>query len=325
MSCTHCGLCLESCPTYTLWRLRARLTPRAHRVDRGCPGAGRLRHGRDGRRTSTRCLGCMACMTRLPGGGSVSRICLRRRRRRSNATSAPAAGAAAPPDRAHSDPSHGSARPARSAPRDPALHARRRLILAAVSDCCSAAPRAPSQNRIHRATRVGARGRGLRGDRTALPSTAAERRAPGRRRDHGLRRAQADDQRLRGGRWRRPASLPAPARCGAALKDYGRLLGTPEARAFSALAVDVHELLASAPRRAASGPLALRVAYHDACQLRHGQGISDAPRSLLSAHPGFELVELPAGRGRLLRRTGHLPRDVSPRRRRRWAAARRRP
>ena len=36
----------------------------------------------------------------------------------------------------------------------------------------------------------------------------------------------------------------------------------------------------------------LRVAYHDACHLAHGQKVRSAPRSLLSALPGVELVEL---------------------------------
>ncbi len=35
-----------------------------------------------------------------------------------------------------------------------------------------------------------------------------------------------------------------------------------------------------------------RATYHDACHLAHGQGIREAPRSLLRAIPGLELVEL---------------------------------
>jgi glycolate oxidase iron-sulfur subunit len=54
---------------------------------------------------------------------------------------------------------------------------------------------------------------------------------------------------------------------------------------------DVNELLVElgaprAPRR----PLALRVAYHDACHLAHAQGIRQQPRDLLSAIPGVEVV-----------------------------------
>ncbi|MGE0000951.1 MAG: (Fe-S)-binding protein [Fimbriimonadaceae bacterium] len=45
-------------------------------------------------------------------------------------------------------------------------------------------------------------------------------------------------------------------------------------------------LLASAP------PYGVRVAYMDACHLAHGQGVRSAPRKLLAAVPGLELVEL---------------------------------
>jgi glycolate oxidase iron-sulfur subunit len=37
----------------------------------------------------------------------------------------------------------------------------------------------------------------------------------------------------------------------------------------------------------------LRVAYHDPCHLRIGQGITEAPRRLLKALPGVELLETP--------------------------------
>ena len=44
---------------------------------------------------------------------------------------------------------------------------------------------------------------------------------------------------------------------------------------------------------AAPKPLNVRVTYHDACHLVHGQKISQQPRDLLRAIPGLELVELP--------------------------------
>jgi glycolate oxidase iron-sulfur subunit len=47
------------------------------------------------------------------------------------------------------------------------------------------------------------------------------------------------------------------------------------------------ELGPVAPR----GPLALRVAYHDACHLAHAQGVRAQPRSLLAGIPGVELAE----------------------------------
>ena len=82
------------------------------------------------------------------------------------------------------------------------------------------------------------------------------------------------------------------AGCGSAMKDYGDLLDTPSARAFSARVKDVTELLGSVPPRAPRGPVPLRVAYHDACHLAHAQGIRAQPRALLAAIPELELVEV---------------------------------
>jgi glycolate oxidase iron-sulfur subunit len=63
------------------------------------------------------------------------------------------------------------------------------------------------------------------------------------------------------------------AGCGAALKDYGRVLGTPEAEVFSARVQDVHEWLAPRlhllPEPAARFPAP--VAVQDPCHLRHVQ------------------------------------------------------
>jgi glycolate oxidase iron-sulfur subunit len=62
------------------------------------------------------------------------------------------------------------------------------------------------------------------------------------------------------------------AGCGAALKDYGHLLGTADAIAFSARVRDVHEWLAPRLDRlpAPSGPRG-RVIVQDPCHLRHVQ------------------------------------------------------
>ncbi len=82
------------------------------------------------------------------------------------------------------------------------------------------------------------------------------------------------------------------AGCGSAMKEYGDLLQTAEARAFSEKVRDVTELLASVTPRAPRGPVPLRVAYHDACHLAHAQGVRRAPRELLRAIPELELVEV---------------------------------
>ena len=76
------------------------------------------------------------------------------------------------------------------------------------------------------------------------------------------------------------------AGCGAALKDYGRLLGSDEARAFSARVHDVHEWLQdrldtldqNARKR---DPLDIVVAVQDPCHLRHVQHGHHAVPSVL--------------------------------------------
>jgi len=86
------------------------------------------------------------------------------------------------------------------------------------------------------------------------------------------------------------------AGCGSSMKEYAQLLAddpqwAARARAFSARVRDVTELLAGlGPPRAPRHPLALRVAYHDACHLAHAQGVRQPPRDLLRSIPGLELV-----------------------------------
>ena len=86
------------------------------------------------------------------------------------------------------------------------------------------------------------------------------------------------------------------AGCGSTLKEYGHLLRddtayAERATAFSAKVRDISELLASQPPRAPRHPIAARVAYHDACHLRHGQGITRQPRTLLGQIPQLEVAE----------------------------------
>jgi glycolate oxidase iron-sulfur subunit len=81
------------------------------------------------------------------------------------------------------------------------------------------------------------------------------------------------------------------AGCGAALKDYGHLLGTAEAAAFSARVLDVHEWLAS---RIDQLPPPVRhlgaVIVQDPCHLRHVQRTHQAVRTVLSRYA--TIVEL---------------------------------
>ena len=82
------------------------------------------------------------------------------------------------------------------------------------------------------------------------------------------------------------------AGCGAALKDYGHLLGTPEAEAFASRVLDVHEWLASRMDRLppATRRLPYRIAVQDPCHLRHVQRAHQHVRTVLA--PYADVVKL---------------------------------
>ena len=83
------------------------------------------------------------------------------------------------------------------------------------------------------------------------------------------------------------------AGCGAALKDYGHLLGTDSAAAFSSRVLDIHEWLASRADRLPAPVAGWRrpqVAVQDPCHLRHVQHAEGSVRVVLGRYA--ELVEL---------------------------------
>ena len=81
--------------------------------------------------------------------------------------------------------------------------------------------------------------------------------------------------------------------CGTTVKDYGHMFRTnafaEDAARVSSLAMDVSELLMKIglPTGEAKG---IRVAYHAACSLQHGQRVKTYPKDLLKA-AGFAVVE----------------------------------
>ena len=86
--------------------------------------------------------------------------------------------------------------------------------------------------------------------------------------------------------------------CGTTVKDYGFMLREDPAYAdkasrVSAIACDVSEVAASlgVERRTEEGR-GLRVAYHSACSLQHGQKLHREPRALLAA-AGYDAVDVP--------------------------------
>ena len=93
------------------------------------------------------------------------------------------------------------------------------------------------------------------------------------------------------------AILVTASGCGTTIKDYGFMLRADSAYAanaarVSALAKDISEFLAAIELPPPSNPQSLRVAYHAACSLQHGQKITEAPKTLLQK-AGYE-VRTPA-------------------------------
>jgi glycolate oxidase iron-sulfur subunit len=86
--------------------------------------------------------------------------------------------------------------------------------------------------------------------------------------------------------------------CGTTVKDYGFMLRddphwAKQAAHIAGIARDVSEVLTELGLKG-QAPRALRVAYHSACSLQHGQKITTAPKALLAA-AGFEVVDIPEG------------------------------
>lgn len=81
--------------------------------------------------------------------------------------------------------------------------------------------------------------------------------------------------------------------CGTTVKDYGHMFRTealaPDAAEVSRLTMDISELLAKLDLPPAA-PRGMRVAYHAACSLQHGQQVKTAPKDVLK-RLGFEVVE----------------------------------
>jgi glycolate oxidase iron-sulfur subunit len=293
MTCTRCGLCLESCPTYTLWGAepdspRGRIALLEDALGPGGRATAELGVHLD------RCLGCMACMSVCPedvpypdllAAGrallqrEVARPMAERLHRAAALTALPRAGPGGPLRRG-TLPHH---TPAQGEPRG-----RLGLLLG-----CQ---RATEQRDLNADTAMVLSAEGFEVIAPRLSGCCGALELHGGLREHALARAQQTMAAFAavGGV---DHIIANTAGCGAALKDYGRLLGTAEARVFSSLVLDVHELLTAFPLRSQLAPLALRAAFHEACQLQHGQRAGEPPRRLMARIPGLELVDLPAAAG----------------------------
>jgi len=87
--------------------------------------------------------------------------------------------------------------------------------------------------------------------------------------------------------------------CGTTVKDYAHMLAQAPSHAqraakLASMARDVTEFLGSYDMGPPVRWSSLRVAYHSACSMQHGQHIFEEPRKLLRA-AGFTVVEVPEG------------------------------
>jgi glycolate oxidase iron-sulfur subunit len=323
--CVHCGFCLDSCPTYVLWGAEAD-SPRG-RIVLMADGLQEQEQLSDEMVTHfDRCLGCMACVTACPSGVRYDRLIGRvrpqveRQHHRS------------PSERAlrkllYSTLPH----PKRLRALLPMLAATRRLgpqrLPERLAALAKVAPQAPAGRQaragvpehtpavgaqrgrvglllgcvqrvfyphVHRATVHTLAAEGFEVLAPKLPDCCGALELHGGEEPAAIDRARATVAAFAqaGGALGLDHIVANAAGCGSAMKEYGELLGTPAAQAFSERVSDISELLASVAPRAPRGAVPLRVAYHDACHLAHAQGIRAQPRELLRAIPGLELVEV---------------------------------
>jgi Fe-S oxidoreductase len=85
--------------------------------------------------------------------------------------------------------------------------------------------------------------------------------------------------------------------CGTTIKDYGFMLRTDpdlaeDAAAVSGMTRDISEILAELDLSLRADLPHLKVAYHSACSLQHGQKVTKAPMNVLRA-AGYEVVAVP--------------------------------
>ncbi|MCB1361733.1 MAG: glycolate oxidase iron-sulfur subunit, partial [Rhodobacteraceae bacterium] len=82
--------------------------------------------------------------------------------------------------------------------------------------------------------------------------------------------------------------------CGTTVKDYGHMFAddpmAADAAHIAALACDVSEIMSDLGLKDATHADPLRIGYHAACSLQHGQQIKDTPKQVLK-RLGFSVVE----------------------------------
>jgi glycolate oxidase iron-sulfur subunit len=292
--CVHCGFCLPTCPTYTLWHEEMD-SPRGRIQLMVGLAEGTIAMTDTVVEHFDRCLGCMACVSSCPSGVQYDRLIettraqieSEHRRRGLDRVLRSAAFAVLPHRR--------RLRAALALRRLPAPWPLGRLKRIAPPWTSAAWPpeHLPGDGpRV--ALLAGCVQSVVFGDVNAATARVLQAdgydvhvpRAQGccgalhahaGRLDQGVAAARALERDLGG----YDHIVTNAAGCGSHLKDHG-----------IANVVDVSELLGEP--RATRHPLAISVAFQDSCHLRHAQRITGEPRSMLDAIPGLARRE-PAG------------------------------
>jgi glycolate oxidase iron-sulfur subunit len=329
LPCVHCGLCLDTCPTYRVLGTEAD-SPRGRIYIMEAIGSGELELDDQAALHLSRCLGCLACETACPSGVSFGRrIEEFRPRLAERGDSAATWRNVARKAYTNNNLVDTGLRVAELLDRAGLAAPRRRvpgLGLLPGADGASLATGDADvsplrRSRTHQPVRARARA-------AVLTGCVGDRLAPGINRDtvevlqrNGIEVVEVAGQRCCGalamhsGRHSEAEELAAAnaaafaaadvdfvvttaAGCGAMMRDYAHVLrGSGDEQGGRELADcsrDICELLVELdfdkPRRPLE--IAGEVAYHDACHLLHARAISEAPRLVCEAALGRAPVDL---------------------------------
>jgi glycolate oxidase iron-sulfur subunit len=325
LPCVHCGLCLDTCPTYRVLGSEAD-SPRGRIYIMEGVTSGDLEFDDQAALHLSRCLGCLACETACPSGVSFGRRIEEFRPRLAERTDSASTWKNVA-RRVYTNESAVDAgmRVAELLDRAGFQAARRKVpglgLLPGDAAAADATVSPLRRSRLHQPLRARARV-------ALLTGCVGDRLLPGINRDtvevlqrNGIEVVDVPGQRccgaldLHAGRRGEALALASAnalafaaadvdfvvstaAGCGAMLRDYRHVLaGSEEAGAAEDVAAtsrDVCELLVDLgfekPARHLETPGA--VAYHDACHLLHARGISSAPRAVCEAAFGKAPVDL---------------------------------
>jgi len=323
-SCVHCGFCLPSCPTY-LALGEEMDSPRGRIVLMKGALEGELAQEEVIPHVD-RCLGCLACVTACPSGVEYGDLLTPFREMAEKERSRPFMEALTRTLTNQTLPYPGRFRaaavmgrytksfrrflpaalrtmldllPDRLPPRvdlptvSPA-RGKRRARVALLSGCVQQVL-TPGINRatVDVLTRNGVEvvippRQGCCGALSMHTGAAAQARALARRNLNAFDLAQCD------------AIVTNAAGCGSGMHEYPLLFASEaEEQTAAKFAAKVQDITVFLDKLGIEAPGALAqpitVAYHDACHLAHAQGVTDAPRKLLSAIPNLTLTPVPEG------------------------------